>query len=277
MALSLKEKAAALGFRTESGLSEAIVHVKETYWATDNKAQGDNDKMLLHMIGPREDIDTGELMEDKEDHHEKYATGGKISDNTGWESDDNQHLTDIKKNPKRVFHPNSAVGQIIDRIVDEDNPNHIAGLLEALIERHGKPDAFDAATYNNLKLKFERFEQTFETADGKKIVTNKLYPVAFLGWADGWTKGGKAKATTKATAPVKAVPKVDADDDGGPVAALYNALGKAEKVQLQSLAKKSGGDNSKFESGALAIDAVTDDQELIEAVVSGELLAYLTA
>lgn len=230
-------------FVTESGrLEDFEFTVTDAYFAT-VPGYMDGQQWFLHWVGTTDS--EGQPIMDREGYHPSWRLGD------GWESLDGgktvQHPT------KSHYHRQTPAGELIDAIADITSDEEGKPVFD--------PDPLDGADpttcdwYVGKKFQMKEITRKYEI-DGQQRKSVRTLPVEYLGEADG-----------AAAAPA---PAAESTDEGS---APATGASKATLTKLKVLAKKSA-DFEAFESAALELDGVVEDDALLESVVDSSASGF---
>lgn len=240
-------------FETEGGLvDDYTITVTDAYYAAPPD-YADGTKLFLHWVGTT-DVESQPIM-DRDGYHPSWKCGD------GWESIDGGktavHPIKSAGGKTAKFHPNSAAGELVTRMVaitsdDEGNPTYSPDPLVAI-------SPTDATTFVGTSWKMMNEERVF-TIGGVDHRTTWVFPYEYL-------SGPGAATAEPAPAPAPAEPAAEPVPAAEPAAAPASpASDKVLQIKLLAAAKKAG-DHAEFMEAALAIEGVTEDEEILGQII----------
>ncbi len=229
---------------TSTGLLESFqLEINETWFGTNDK-YNQGKTLLLNLKGAAS-VD-GDVVDPE--YQLMLSCGDKWTAASGGASA-------VNTAGSEMFNEQSAVGRLIDGIKELD-----ASVLKIM---QGRGESFEADTWNNLVIDFER-RQTGSFKDRETGETRDIYTYIPLAVVEGGTLPGTADVTD---APATGQPSPNA-----------GVSDKALRVLLNGLAKKSD-DNDAFVAAALDPEVfqkagqLEANEELLDAVIDGSLYA----
>ena len=226
---------------TSTGLLEAFqLEVQETWFGTNDK-YNQGKTLLLNLKGAAS-VD-GDVVDPE--YQLMLSCGDKWTAASGGASA-------VNTAGSEMFNEQSAVGRLIDGIKNLD-----ASVLTIM---QGRGESFEADTWNNLVIDFERRE-TGSFKDRETGETREIYTYVPLTLVESGTLPGTADVKSEGT---------PASNSGG--------SDKALRVLVNNLAKKYDN-NDDFVAAALDPDVFAKagqleaNEELLDAVIDGSLFA----
>lgn len=231
----------AESFKTASGLPDDYDGViTDATFTTDANIQ-DGEVLILRLtVQPDEESGYEEQVKD--------LTLGK-----GWETVDGGKTARAENGKDLKIISNSKYGKLLDRVALDEKDGGL-GLGEMMAERGS---AKKAETWVGLKFHWINEKDTFTTKEGTEKTYYTFLPTEFIGDESSSSNGSTA-------------------DEDKPKKAAPATGNKALKAKLTVLAKKAESSDD-FQEKALEVDGVAEDDDLLDAVVSGRLYEEVTA